>query len=250
MKISRGWGCHLGTVALLTLGWACAQEPGVPEATEVWEPEPAVVTPGTDGAPPSDAIVLFDGSDLSQWRAADGEARWQVDDGVMTVVPGTEDIRTRRPFGSVQLHVEWRTPAQVEGEGQGRGNSGVFLMGLYEVQVLDSHQNRTYSNGQAGSIYKQHIPLVNASRKPGEWQAYDIVFLAPQFGRGGGVERPATMTVLHNGVLVQNHVTLAGPTLYIGEPSYETHAARLPLTLQEHDNPVSYRNIWIRELED
>jgi len=122
-------------------------------------------------------------------------------------------------------------------------------MGLYEVQVLDSYHNRTYSNGQAGAIYKQHIPLANPSRKPGEWQVYDIVFLAPKFGRGGRVERPATMTILHNGVLVQNHVTLAGPTRYIGEPSYETHAARLPLTLQEHDNPVSYRNIWVRELE-
>ena len=237
--------------ALLVLlpALACAQQR--PEDTEVWEPVPAVVTPGRDGAPPSDAVILFDGSDLSAWSGRDGgEARWRVEHGVMTVAPGTGDIHTRQAFGSVQLHLEWRTPAEVSGEGQGRGNSGVFLMGLYELQVLDSYDNSTYSNGQAGSIYKQHIPLVNASRGPGEWQSYDVAFIAPRFAEDGTVASPATMTVFHNGVLIQNHVALRGPTLYIGEPAYEAHADRLPLVLQDHVNRVSYRNIWIREIPD
>jgi hypothetical protein len=220
-----------------------------PEETEVWEPEPPVVEPGQGNAPPSDAVVLFDGSDLSAWSGEDGaEAGWRVEQGAVTVVPGTGNIRTRQGFGDVQLHIEWRTPAEVSGEGQGRGNSGVFLMERYELQVLDSYENRTYSNGQAGAIYKQHIPLVNASRPPGEWQRYDVVFTAPRFAADGALERPAFMTVFHNGVLIQNHVELRGPTLYIGEPSYEPHAEREPLMLQDHDNPVSYRNIWVREI--
>ena len=148
----------------------------------------------------------------------------------------------------MQLHIEWRTPAEIVGEGQGRGNSGVFLMGKYEVQVLDSWQNPTYVNGQAASVYKQHIPLVNASRAPGEWQAYDIIFTAPRFGADGSVERPATLTVLHNGVVVQNHVTLKGPTVFRGTPRYEAHADKLPIMLQDHSNLISYRNIWVREL--
>lgn len=221
-----------------------------PEDTEVWEPEPAIVTPGENGSPPSDAVVLFDGSDLSAWQAIDGgDAPWLVADGAMTVVAGTGAIQTRDSFGDVQLHIEWRTPAEVEGEGQERGNSGVYLMGLYELQVLDSWQNRTYSNGQAGSIYKQYMPLVNASRPPGVWQTYDIIFDAPRFGANGQLERPAYMTVLHNGVLIQNHSELKGPTLYIGVPAYEAHPDRLPLRLQDHGNPVSYRNIWIRNLQ-
>jgi hypothetical protein len=166
----------------------------------------------------------------------------------MTVVPGAGDIRTRRGFGDVQLHIEWRTPAEVSGEGQGRGNSGIFLMERYELQVLDSYENRTYANGQAGAIYKQHIPLVNASRRPGEWQSYDVVFTAPRFGADGTLLNPAYMTVFHNGVLIQNHVALRGPTRYIGEPSYEAHADRAALVLQDHGNPVSYRNIWLREI--
>ena len=219
--------------------------------TEVWEPVPAVVTPGRNGAPPSDAIVLFDGRDLSQWVAdsGGGAAGWRVDGDAMTVVPGTGSIRTRRGFGDVQLHIEWRTPAEVSGEGQGRGNSGIYFMGRYELQVLDSYDNRTYSNGQAGAIYKQHIPLVNASRGPGEWQTYDVVFTAPRFGADGALLRPASMTVFHNGVLIQNHAELRGPTRYIGQPAYEAHPGREPLLLQDHGNPVSYRNIWVRELK-
>jgi len=220
-----------------------------PEDTEVWEPEPAVVAPGETGTPPSDAIVLFDGTDLTTWTHEDGSAAgWYVEDGAMTVTSGTGSIRTRQGFGDVQLHVEWRTPADVSGEGQGRGNSGIFLMERYELQVLDSYDNRTYSNGQAGAVYKQHIPLVNASRGPGEWQSYDIVFTAPHFDSDGALESPAYMTVFHNGVLIQNHVELRGPMKYIGETQYEAHADRLPLLLQDHGNPVSYRNIWVREI--
>ncbi len=226
-----------------------AQQQGDPELTEVWDPEPRVVAPGEHGKPPSDAIVLFDGSDLSQWQHEDSSAaRWKVKDGAFTVVNGSGDVETRQSFGDVQLHIEWRTPAEIESEGQGRGNSGVFLQKIYEVQVLDSYQNRTYANGQAASLYKQYIPLVNASKRPGEWQAYDIIFEAPRFDDDGALLTPAYVTVLHNNVLVQNHVELLGPTLYIGEPSYTAHPARQPLLLQDHDNPVSFRNIWIREL--
>jgi hypothetical protein len=225
------------------------QAHGDPKLTEVWEPVPSVVTPGVGTAPPSDAIVLFDGRDLSHWQQADGTAaRWAVADGAMTVVKGTGDLRTKRAFGDCQLHVEWRTPSTVKGEGQGRGNSGVFLQERYEVQVLDSFNNRTYSNGQAASFYKQHIPQVNASRPPGEWQTYDIIYTAPRFGDDGKVLRPAYATVLHNGVLVQHHVEIKGTTAYIGAPRYEKHGAREPLELQDHGDPVSYRNIWIREI--
>ncbi len=198
-----------------------------PEDTEVWEPEPPVVAPGRNGAPPSDAIVLFDGSDLAAWSAEDGgDAGWRVADGAMTVVPGTGDIRTRQGFGDVQLHIEWRTPAEISGEGQGRGNSGIYFMQRYELQVLDSYENRTYSNGQAGAIYKQHIPLVNASRPPGEWQSYDVIFTAPRFDADGALLSRAYMTVFHNGVLIQNHVELRGPTLYIGEPTAGSRQSR------------------------
>jgi hypothetical protein len=222
--------------------------PQRPEDTEVWEPEPSLVTPGPEGTPPSDAIVLFDGTDLSGWTHEDGrEAEWTVEDGVMTVAPGTGSIRTRQGFGDVQLHIEWRTPAEIVGEGQGRGNSGVFLMEEYEVQVLDSYENRTYSNGQAGSIYKQHIPMVNASRAPGVWQSYDVVFTAPRFASDGDLVSPAYMTVFHNGVLIQNHVELQGSTVYRGLPEYEAHGDREPILLQDHSNPVSFRNIWVRE---
>lgn len=242
-------GALLAGVALITLLVAAAPlQQGDPRLTEVWEPVPPVVDPGDETTAPSDAVVLFDGTDLSAWEGRDGNAAWTVADGVLTVAAGTGDIRTRRAFGDVQLHLEWRAPAEVAGEGQERGNSGVYLMGLYEVQVLDSYDNRTYSNGQAGSIYKQSMPAVNASRPPGQWQSYDIVFMAPRFDAAGDLEHPATMTVFHNGVLIQNHFELRGPTVHIGEPAYEHHAMRLPLRLQDHDNPVSYRNIWVREL--
>ena len=226
-------------IAFVALGAVVQQHP---VATEVWEPVPPVVD-ATAGRPPSDAIVLFDGSDLSEWNGD-----WKIEGDAVTVVPGTGSLVTKRAFGDVQLHIEWRTPSVIEGEGQGRGNSGVFLMEQYEVQVLDSYQNATYVNGQAGAVYKQHVPLVNASRRPGEWQSYDIIFMAPRFDDDGTLARPATFTVLHNGVLIQNHVTVIGETVNVGEQKYEPHEAKLPLTLQDHTNPVSYRNIWIREL--
>jgi hypothetical protein len=220
-----------------------------PGDTEVWEPEPAIVTVASGAAAPSDAIVLFDGSDLAAWERLDGgEPGWKIEDGALTVVAGAGDIRTRQAFGDVQLHIEWRTPSRVSGEGQERGNSGVFLMERYELQVLDSHDNRTYANGQAGSIYKQHIPLVNASRPPGEWQSYDIIFSAPRFDSAGALLQPAFMTALHNGVLIHDHARLAGPTLYIGTPAYQAHPVQLPIRLQDHGNPVGYRNIWVRQL--
>ncbi len=229
----------------------CAQddEGANPEETEVWQPEPAVVIAGELTAPQSDAVILFDGTDFSHWQHENGEpVEWKLHDGAMTVVEKTGSIYTRQGFGDCQLHVEWRTPAKVDGKGQGRGNSGIFLQNRYELQVLDSYENRTYSNGQAGSIYKQHIPLVNACREPGEWQTFDIIYTAPRFDADGNVVSPAVMTVLHNGVLIQNHSELKGPTVYKGQPEYEPHSDREPLMLQDHSDPVSYRNIWIRNL--
>lgn len=243
-----------------------------PEVTEVWEPEPEVVAPVLDQSPPSDAIVLFDGKDLSAFQQpqqkdegttveaveervnalkADyqGEAiEWDLENGELVVNPKTGSIETRQSFGSVQLHIEWLAPVDEGKEGQGYSNSGVFLMGMYEVQILNSYENRTYSNGQAGAVYKQHIPLVNASRPPGNWQAYDIVFDAPVFAEDGSLEKPAFLTVFHNGVLIQNHVELEGPTVYIAKSRYFAHPKKLPLRLQDHGNRVRYRNIWLREL--
>ncbi len=219
-----------------------------PQETEVWEPEPVVVTPGDGTAPPSDAIVLFDGSNLENWENMKGEpAKWEVSDGAMTAVKGAGGVQTKQKFGDCQLHIEWRTPAEVVGKGQGRGNSGVFLQGIYEVQVLDSYNNRTYSNGQAASIYKQQMPLVNACKPPGEWQTYDIIYRAPIFSDDGELASPAYITVIQNGILVQNHYLIKGDTPYIGLPKYEQHGDG-PLMLQDHSNPVSYRNIWIRKL--
>ena len=233
---------------LLVAATTSAQAPGDPTLTEVWEPVPPKIAPGDAAGPPSDAIVVFDGSDLSAWSGRAGDAQWTIAGGAVTVAPGSGDIQTKRELGNVQLHIEWRSPTTVTGEGQERGNSGVFLMGRYELQVLDSYESRTYSNGQAGSIYKQHIPLVNATRAPGEWQTYDVVFMAPRFASDGAVRRPATMTVFHNGVLIHNHVTLTGSSVFIGEAAYEAHPAKQPLVLQDHSNLVSYRNIWVREL--
>jgi archaellum component FlaF (FlaF/FlaG flagellin family) len=222
-----------------------------PEMTEIWEPEVRVVTPGeTTANPPSDAIVLFDGTNLNEWTNSKGEApEWIVADGCVTVKKGTGTMKTKRQFEDYQLHIEWRTPAEVVGESQGRGNSGIFIQGIYEVQVLDNYNNRTYRNGQAGSIYKQHPPLVNACKAPGVWQTYDIIYTAPRFNDDGTYFTPPTITVLHNGVLVQNNVKMRGPTEYIGMPEYSVkkHGPG-SIELQDHGNPVSYRNIWIREL--
>lgn len=215
-------------------------------------PTPPVISPGqNDNAPPSDAIVLFDGTGLSAWKSCkDGsEAKWKVQDDYMEVVPKTGGIETRQSFGSCQLHIEWRTPDVVQGTGQGRGNSGVFLMGKYEVQVLDSYDNKTYADGQAAAIYGQKPPLVNVCKKPGQWQTYDIIFHAPVFN-GAKVATPAAITVLQNGVLVQDHWQIEGTTFHKVRSHYESHADKLPLQLQEHGNPMRFRNIWIRQLEN
>jgi hypothetical protein len=208
-------------------------------------PEPPVVDPGGPGEAPSDAIVLFDGKDLSAWQGAEN---WAVEDG-SAHPQGKGGITSKQPFGDIQLHAEWATPEKVTGSGQGRGNSGIYFMGKYEVQVLDSYDNETYFDGQAGSIYKQWPPLVNACRKPGEWQTYDIVFEAPRFDDQGHVLKPAYVTVLQNGVLVQNHTELLGGTFYDQPPHYEPHPEKLPIQLQDHGNPVRFRNIWVRELK-
>ncbi len=210
---------------------------------KVW-PEPKVVIPGaTCGEPPSDAIVLFNGTDLSKWEGGD---KWIIKDGAAIVHGGT--ITTKQAFGDCQLHVEWAAPERVQGSGQERGNSGVFLQNRYEVQVLDSYENPTYPDGQAGALYKQYPPLVNSCRKPGEWQSYDIVFEAPRFDASGKVMDPGYLTVLQNGVLIQNHVKILGDTAWLGAPGYTQHPPKQPLALQDHGCPVRYRNIWIREL--
>ena len=218
-------------------------------------PVPPVVDPGTvsienaAGRPPADAIVVFDGKDLSKWVGRDGRpAKWKVQNGYMEVEPGTGDIASKDSFGDCQVHVEFSEPLPAKGEGQDRGNSGVFLMGLYEIQVLDSYQNRTYADGQAAAVYGQYPPLVNASRPPGEWQTYDIVFHGPRFGDDEHLLRPARVTMLHNGLLVQDNVQLTGPTAHQKRPPYRPHPEKLPLKLQDHHDPVRYRNIWIREL--
>jgi len=207
--------------------------------------EPRVIDPGP---PPADAIVLFDGKDLSQWKSDNGggPAKWEVKDGA-AIVNGTGGISTRQGFADCQLHIEWATPAEVKGEGQGRGNSGVFMQGRYEIQILDSFNNKTYYDGQAGAIYRQHAPLVNASRKPGEWQAYDVIYHAPRFDGTGKLLKPGTVTVLQNGVLIQDNAEIKGPTAS-DNPRYEAHPLKQPVALQDHGNPVRFRNIWIREL--
>jgi len=194
--------------------------------------------------------VLFDGKDLARWRGVKegGDAPWAIKDGYVEVVPKTGDIATKDEFGDCQLHVEWAAPAEVKSEGQGRGNSGVFFMERYEVQILDSYENKTYAHGQAAAVYKQHAPLVNASRKPGEWQTYDIVFRAPQFDDDGKIVQRARVTVLHNGVLVQDHVEVLGSTAHNMPALYVAHAPKRPLVLQNHGNPMRFRNVWIRPL--
>jgi Domain of Unknown Function (DUF1080) len=230
-----------------------------PEETEVWQPVPAVVTPGeTPSAPPSDALVLFDGKNEDEWVSAQDHtpAKWIVADGLLAVAKSTGNIETRRHFHNYQLHVEWRIPADITGTGQGRGNSGVFLASTgpgdagYELQVLDGYNNPTYVNGMVGSIYKQSIPLVNAARKPGEWQTYDVAWTAPVFNADGSLKTPAYVTVSYNGVLVQNHFELKGETLYRGKPFYKAFNGAA-IKLQAHGDksePMSFRNIWVREL--
>jgi hypothetical protein len=224
-----------------------------PVMTEIWDPEVKIIQPGTkDSEPPSDAIILFNGSDVSsEWEDSRGNpTKWVISDMALVCVKGSGVIKTKRKFSNFQLHIEWKTPSEVSGESQGRGNSGVFLQELYEVQVLDSYNNRTYREGQAGSLYKQRAPLVNVCRKPGEWQSYDIIYTAPTFNNDTTTYfTPPRVTVLQNGVLIQNNYSLRGPTQYIGVPEYtiKKHGPG-SLVLQDHGNPVAYRNIWIREL--
>jgi hypothetical protein len=233
--------------------FAQQEEPTKPEATEFYEPVPPVVTPGKNGSAPSDAIVLFDGSNFDAWESTRGEggaAPWTINkDGSMTVANRTGDIRTKQSFGDVQLHIEWSSPKKVMGSNQSRANSGVFLQERYEVQVLDNNDNPTYVNGQVGSIYKQAIPLAMASVPTGEWNSYDIIYHAPKFDALGRVTKKGTITVLHNGVLIQDHHKILGTTEYIGWPKNIRHG-KAPIRLQDHgDNSrVSYRNIWVREL--
>jgi hypothetical protein len=244
-----------------SIGAACAQQAGKPEDTEVYEPVPPVVTPGkTSSEAPSDAIILFDGKNLNEWQTTENHtaAPWTVSGGILTVKKDAGNIETKRTFTNYQLHLEWRVPANITGTGQARGNSGVFLASLgkgdlgYELQILDSYQNKTYVNGQAGSIYKQRVPLANPTRKPGEWQTYDVAWTAPTFAADGSMATPARVTVFFNGVLVQNNVALLGPTQYIGKPSYQNQkGGPAAIKLQAHGDksePLSFRNIWVREL--
>lgn len=247
-------------LASLCLNNVMAQEKPKHEDTEFYTPVPRVITPGiTPADAPSDAIILFDGKNLNQWvSTADRskKAEWLVSDGVLTVDKSKGNIETKQVFGSYQLHIEWKEPTMLNGKGQARGNSGIFLASTgkgdagYELQVLDSYKNDTYVNGQAGSIYKQYIPLVNASKPPGQWQYYDVIWTAPTFKDDGSVASPARVTVFYNGVLVQNNVELKGETVYIGQPFYNKHG-KCAIKLQAHGDPsepISFRNIWVREL--
>jgi len=242
--------CLILTAALATTYGFSQERKGDPTLTEIWNPVPKVVSPGkTSQDAPADAVVLFNGKDFSAWNGKGGKpVEWTISDGAMTVKGGSGEIISKQGFGDCQLHIEWRSPAVVKGEGQGRGNSGIFLMGKYELQVLDSYNNKTYSNGQAGSIYKQLVPLVNVSRAPGEWQTYDIIFTAPRFAADGRLQSQARITVLHNGVLVQNNQAIWGGTEYIGIAEYKPHSMKESLVLQDHGDAVSFKNIWIREL--
>ena len=250
------------TVTLLLVSiMGCHQQPSPTPAIQ-WQvhdrnrPQPPVVTPGEPstqeqmGAPPSDAVVLFDGKDMDGWESIKGgPAPWKAGDGYFEVAPHTGDIQTTRAFGDCQLHVEWATPDPPHGEDQDRGNSGVFMMTLYEIQVLDSYQSKTYADGQAAAVYGQYPPMVNACRAPGQWQTYDIVFHGPQFDSAGKLLRPAFATVLQNGVLVQDHVTLTGPTAHGERPAYQVQPPKMPLRVQDHGHPVRFRNLWIREID-
>lgn len=246
-----------GSLSILN---ANAQDKAKHEDTEFYTPVPLVVTPGnTNSIAPSDAIILFDGKNLDQWLSVNDKspAKWIVKNGMFTVDKKTGNIETKKSFNNYQLHLEWSIPKNITGEGQARGNSGLFLASIgagdagYELQILDSYENKTYTNGQAASIYKQTTPLVNANKKPGEWQTYDVIWTAPAFNLDGSLKSPAKVTVLFNGVLVQNNFELTGPTQYVGKPSYSKPHGASPIKLQSHGDksePISFRNIWIREL--
>ena len=245
----------LVAVGILVFGsrtWS--QSPAQWKAHDMTRPRPPILKPADQKLPvlpPSDAVILFDGHDLSQWRSEDGSpAKWVAANGYMESVKGSGYVFSRRTFGDVQLHVEWAAPVPAIGKSQGRGNSGVFLMGQYEIQVLDSYENETYADGQAAAVYGQYPPLVNVCRPPGEWQSYDIIFRRPRFDRTGGLVKPARVTLLHNGVLVQGDVELWGPTNWLQHSPYQAHPDRLPISLQDHGNPVRFRNIWLRELPE
>jgi hypothetical protein len=266
MNFHRGMPLKRRSTVVLTLfvlaatGQSSASAQTDPKATEQWEPVPRIVAPGIqDSAPPSDAVVLFDGRDLAQWESSKDHspAHWKVHDGVLTVDKGAGNIQTKQRFKNYQLHLEWQVPKDIAGEGQMRGNSGVFLASTgpadegYEIQILDSWKNKTYVNGQAASVYKQTPPLVNAMRPPGEWQTYDVIWTAPTFAADGTLKSPAYVTLFHNGVLVQNHTQLTGETFYIGKPKYAPYA-EAAIKLQAHGDPsqpISYRNIWVRPLD-
>lgn len=245
-------GAGAGALLVGAAGAGALQEPDEWPVHSMDRPRPPVVDPGparSPAPPPSDAILLLDGTSLAEWQGVDGgEPGWRVGDGYVEVVGWSGSIRTRREFGDLQLHVEWAAPAPPRGEGQGRGNSGVFLMGRYEVQVLDSWENETYADGQNGALYGQAPPLVNASRPPGEWQTFDIVFRRPRFGPEGALLRPARITVLHNGVLVHDNAAFAGRTAHGRPAAYEPHGDRGPILLQDHGDPVRFRTVWAREL--
>lgn len=251
----RHFVCSLFITVVLFATPACAQIDTRWKIHDPDRPLPTIVTPGTastqdaPGKAPSDAIVLFDGTSLEQWLSNDGStAKWKVENGYFEVVPKTGNIHTKNAFGDCQLHVEFSEPTPPHGESQGRGNSGVFLMSTYEIQVLDSYENKTYADGQAAAVYGQYPPLVNASRPPGQWQTYDIVFRGPRFENNGKLLRPARITVFQNGVLVQDNVEPTGPTEHGERPPYKPGPDKMPLALQDHGQPVRYRNIWLRPL--
>ncbi|HJU67241.1 MAG TPA: DUF1080 domain-containing protein [Gemmatimonadaceae bacterium] len=255
---TRGSTAVVVLLALLGASYRCDAQASTPPAIawtihDTSRAQPPVVDPGPytpSSRAPSDAIVLFDGRDGSEWRSPNGQPlRWKIENGYLESVGRTGSISTVREFGDCQLHIEWAAPAPAIGDGQARGNSGVFFMGRYEVQVLDSYRNRTYPDGQAAALYGQYPPLVNVSRPPGEWQTYDIIFRRPRFNARGELAEPARITVIHNGVLVQDAVVLTGPTAHRQRPPYAAHPDRLPIGLQDHDSPVRFRNIWVRDLE-
>lgn len=247
MRTPLHWILHVAVMTVPTVH--CASSEPAPQATEQWQPIPAVVS-APAGTPPSDAVVLFNGRNVDAWESVKGGAvQWKSTEGALIVEPGSGDLRSRATFSDIQLHLEFRSVSPATGEGQHRSNSGVFLMERYELQILDSYENSTYVNGQAAAVYKQYAPQVNASRPPGEWQSYDVIFHAPHWPSNESEDMtPARMTVLHNGVLVHDDVVLRGATVHRGPPVYQRHAAKLPIVLQDHQDRVAFRNIWVREI--